>query len=41
VVLSGTSTKVDLFIVGGSVLDEQQMKRRQRVQVASDPDHRL
>ncbi|MDH3783906.1 MAG: hypothetical protein OEV00_01120 [Acidobacteriota bacterium] len=33
--------KVDLFIVGGSVLDEQQMKRRQRVQVASDPDRYL
>lgn len=37
----GSSMKVDLFIVGGSVLDEQQMKRRQRVQVASDPDRYL
>ena len=37
----GTSMKVDLFIVGGSVLDEQQMNRRQRVQVASDPDRHL
>ena len=27
--------------VGGSVLDEQQMNRRQRVQVASDPDRHL
>jgi hypothetical protein len=37
----GTSMKVDLFIVGGSVLDEQQMNRRQRVQVATDPDRYL
>jgi hypothetical protein len=37
----GTSIKVDLFIVGGSVLDEQQMDRRQCVQVASDPDRYL
>lgn len=37
----GTSMKVDLFIVGGSVLDEQQMNRRQRVQVAADPDRHL
>jgi len=37
----GTSTKVDLFIAGGSVLDEQQMYRRQRVQVATDPDRYL
>lgn len=36
-----TSMKVDLFIVGGSVLDEQQMNRRQRVQVAADPDRHL
>jgi len=33
-----TSTKVDLFIVGGSPLDRQQMDRRVRVQVSSDPD---
>jgi len=37
----GTSMKVDLFIVGGSVLDEQQMDRRQRVQVATDPERYL
>ena len=37
----GTSTKVDLFMVGGSPLDEAQMRRRQRVQVASDPDRFL
>lgn len=37
----GSSMKVDLFIVGGSVLDEQQMKRRQRIQVATDPDRYL
>lgn len=36
-----TSMKVDLFIVGGSVLDEQQMNRRQRVQVSTDPDRHL
>lgn len=36
-----TSMKVDLFIVGGSVLDEQQMDRRQRVRVATDPDRHL
>lgn len=33
-----TSTKVDLFIGGGSPLDKEQMNRRQRVQVSSDPD---
>ena len=32
-----TSTKVDLFIAGGSPLDRQQMDRRQRVQVSTDP----
>lgn len=36
-----TSMKVDLFIAGGSVLDEQQMNRRQRVQVSTDPDRHL
>lgn len=33
-----TSTKVDLFIAGGSPIDRQQMDRRQRVQVSTDPD---
>ena len=33
----GTSTKVDLFILGGTPVDEEQMDRRQRVRVASDP----
>ena len=33
-----TSTKVDLFITGGSPLDKGQMDRRQRVQVSADPD---
>lgn len=33
-----TSTKVDLFIAGGSPLDREQMDRRVRVQVSSDPD---
>lgn len=36
-----TSMKVDLFVVGGSVLDEQQMNRRHRVQVANNPDRHL
>ena len=36
-----TSIKVDLFIVGGSPIDEEQMDRRQRVKVASDPDRFL
>lgn len=33
-----TSTKVDLFMAGGSPIDRQQMDRRQRVQVSTDPD---
>jgi hypothetical protein len=37
----GTSTKVDLFILGGSPLDETQMDRRQRVRVATGPDRHL
>ena len=37
----GTSTKVDLFILGGSPLDDTQMNRRQRVLVATDPDRHL
>ena len=36
-----TSTKVDLFIAGGSPLDRQAMRRRVRLQVASDPDRFL
>jgi hypothetical protein len=36
-----TSTKVDLFIAGGSPLDKKQMDRRQRVQVATDPERWL
>ena len=36
-----TSTKVDLFIQGGSPLDEQQMGRRQRVRVTTNPDRYL
>ncbi len=36
-----TSTKVDLFIAGGSPLDAGQMDRRQRVKVATDPDRHL
>ena len=33
-----TSTKVDLFVAGGSPIDWQQMDRRQRVQVSTNPD---
>ena len=33
-----TSTKVDLFVLGGTPLDEEQMQRRVRLQVSSDPD---
>ena len=36
-----TAIKVDLFIVGGSPIDEEQMDRRQRVQVADDPERSL
>jgi len=36
-----TSLKIDLFVVGGTPLDEEQMARRQRVRVASDPDRYL
>lgn len=36
-----TSTKVDLFIMGGSPIDAEQMNRRQRVQVSSEPDRWL
>jgi hypothetical protein len=37
----GTSTKIDLFVLGGTPLDEEQMDRRQRVRVATDPDRYL
>ena len=33
-----TSTKVDLFMAGGTPLGKQQMDRRQRVLVSRDPD---
>ena len=33
-----TSTKVDLFILGGTPLDDEQMERRVRLQVATGPD---
>jgi hypothetical protein len=32
-----SAIKVDLFVMGGSPLDEEQMNRRQRVQVTADP----
>jgi hypothetical protein len=36
-----TSMKVDLFIMGGSPIDEKQMNRRQRLKVGKDPDRYL
>ncbi len=36
-----SAIKVDLFIAGGSPLDEQQIGRRRRVQVSANPDRYL
>lgn len=36
-----TSTKIDLFILGDSPFDEEQMERRVRMKVASGPDRFL
>jgi hypothetical protein len=36
-----SAIKMDLFIAGGSLLDEQQLGRRRRVQVAENPDRYL
>lgn len=36
-----TSIKIDLFVMGSTPLDENQMQRRRRVQVSSDPDRFL
>ena len=36
-----TSTKVDMFIMGGSPIDEEQMDRRQLIWVATEPDRHL
>ena len=36
-----SAIKVDLFVMGGSPLDEEQMNRRQRVQVTTNPDRYL
>lgn len=36
-----TSTKVDIFVLGGTPLDEEQMARRVAVTVATSPDRRL
>jgi hypothetical protein len=33
-----SAIKVDLFVMGGSPLDDEQMNRRQRVQVTADPE---
>jgi hypothetical protein len=36
-----TAIKVDLFVMGGTPLDEEQMDRRERVQVRADPSGHL
>ena len=36
-----SAIKVDLFVMGGSPLEEEQMNRRQRVQVTTNPDRYL
>ena len=36
-----TAIKVDLFVLGESPLDEEQMDRRQRIRLAFDPDRYL
>jgi hypothetical protein len=36
-----SAIKVDLFVMGGSPLDEEPMQRRQRIQVTADPDRYL
>ena len=36
-----SAVKVDLFVMGGSPLDDEQMNRRQRIQVTADPDRYL
>ncbi len=36
-----SAIKVDLFVMGGSPLDDEQMNRRQRVQLTADPDRYL
>lgn len=36
-----SAIKVDIFVMGGSPLDEEQMNRRQRIQVTTDPDQYL
>lgn len=33
-----SAIKVDLFVMGGSPIDDEQMNRRQRIQVTADPD---
>ena len=36
-----SAIKVDLFVMGGSPFDDEQMNRRQRIQVTADPDRYL
>ena len=38
---AASAIKVDLFVMGGGPLDEEQMDRRQRVQVSAGPDRYL
>ena len=33
-----TNIKIDFFVAGGSALDDSQLRRRQRRQIAADPD---
>jgi hypothetical protein len=36
-----SAIKVDLFVMGGSPFDDEQMNRRQRIQVTAKPDRYL
>jgi len=36
-----SAIKVDLFVMGGSPFDDEQMNRRQRIQVMANPDRYL
>ncbi len=38
---ASSAIKVDFFVMGGGPLDEEKMDRRQRVQVAADPERHL
>jgi hypothetical protein len=38
---ASTAIKVDLFVMGGGPLDEEQMDRRQQVRISVDPDRHI